>query len=97
MTTKKNRRQFTAEFKSQVALEALQGKEAQSELSKRYEVHPNLIGEWKKALIDNCHRIFEDPHPERDACDKKIDALTKENDILTQDVNFLKKKLSPYL
>jgi len=97
MSAKKSRRQFTAEFKSKVALEALQGKETQSELSKRYAVHPNLISEWKKALVENCHRIFDDPHPGIDARDKKIDALTKAKDILEQDVNFLKKKLSPYL
>ena len=45
MTNKKtrSRRKFTAEFKAKVAMEALQEKLTLSELSKKYEVHPNLI------------------------------------------------------
>ena len=42
-TKTRSRRKFTAEFKAKVAMEALQERLTLSELSKKYEVHPNLI------------------------------------------------------
>jgi transposase-like protein len=97
MNIKSNRRKFSAEFKSKVALEALQERSTLSELSKRYEVHPNLIVQWKKSLLENGFRVFQDSHPEKDERDKLIESLYKEIGSLTMDVNFLKKKLGPYL
>jgi len=97
MTIKNSRRKFTAEFKFKVAMEALQERSTLSELSKRYEVHPNLIVQWKKSLIDNGFSIFENVHPQKDDRDKLIESLYKEIGSLTMDVNFLKKKLVPYL
>jgi transposase-like protein len=97
MNIKSSRRKFTAEFKFKVAMEALQERATLSELSKRYEVHPNLISQWKKSLTDNGFRIFKDAHPEKDERDRLIENLYKEIGSLTMDVNFLKKKLGPYL
>jgi transposase len=97
MATKKQRRKYTAKFKSQVALEALAGEVSQAELSMRYNIHPNQIVAWKKSLKENSHCIFTDPHPEKDERDRLIESLQKKNNQLTEDINFLKKKLGPYL
>ena len=98
MTTgKTSRRKYTAEFKFKVSMEALQERSTLSELSKRYEVHPNMITQWKKSLMDNGLNVFQDSHPEKDNRDKLIESLYKEIGSLTMDVNFLKKKLGPYL
>jgi len=97
MTIKNSRRKFTAEFKAKVALEALQERSTLSELSQRYELHPNQIVQWKKSLISNVSRIFQDAQPDKDDRDKLIESLYKEIGSLTMDVNFLKKKLGPYL
>jgi len=43
MNTNKSRRKYSAEFKSKVAVEALQERSTLSDLSKRYELHPNQI------------------------------------------------------
>jgi len=97
MATKKNRQTYTAAFKAKVALEALQEKVSGAELGRRYNVHPNQICLWKKALVENSPRLFEDSHPERDSRDRKIISQNKEIAALTEDLNFLKKKLKPYL
>jgi len=97
MTTKTSRRKFSAAFKAKVAMEALQERSTLSELSKRYEVHPNMISQWKKSLLDNGFKVFQDAHPEKDDRDKLIESLYKEIGSLTMDNNFLKKKLGPYL
>jgi transposase len=44
----RKRRKFSPEFKARVALEALSGDHALSELSSKYGVHPNQISTWKK-------------------------------------------------
>jgi len=44
---KGKRRKFSAAFKAKVALEALKERESLAELSKRFEVHPNMISKWK--------------------------------------------------
>ena len=50
-TKTRSRRKFTAEFKAKVAMEALQEKLTLTELSKKYDVHPNQITKWKSQLL----------------------------------------------
>ena len=94
MSTKKSRRKYTAEFKAKVAMEALEERSTLSEISKRHELHPNMVVQWKKSLKENSFRIFEDSHPEKDERDQFIESLYREIGSLTMDVNFLKKKLN---
>jgi transposase len=55
MTT---RRHFTAEFKAQVALEAIRGERTLAELATNHQLHPNLILTWKRQAIEKMARIF---------------------------------------
>ena len=53
----KERKTFSKEFKSKVALEAIKGYKTKNELSREYLVHPNSISNWKKHLIEIMHKI----------------------------------------
>ena len=44
----RKRRNYPAELKAKVALEALREEVTMTELASRYDVHPNLIANWKK-------------------------------------------------
>ena len=44
----RKRRSFPAELKAKVALEALREEATMTELAARYDVHPNLIANWKR-------------------------------------------------
>ncbi len=44
----RKRRNYPAELKAKVALEALREEATMTELAARYDVHPNLIANWKK-------------------------------------------------
>jgi transposase len=61
---KKSRRKFTAAFKAQVAIETLKERESLAELSKRFEVHPNIISKWKQEFVSRSSEIFETQPPE---------------------------------
>jgi transposase len=88
----KQRRRFTAEFKSKVALEALRGEQSIQEIARRYEVHPNQVSSWKRQAQDGLGDIFASGR-EREQQDQsqqiadlhaKIGELTVERDFLAK-------------
>ena len=48
----RTRRRFTGEFKAKVALEAIRGERTMAELAAKYEVHPNLVAQWKRQALE---------------------------------------------
>lgn len=89
----KKRRTFTAEFKSKVALEALKEREPIHAIAKRYQVHPNQVTDWKKALVAHAGNAFESDRSKDDELLKqkrKEDRLYRQIGQLQMDVDFLK-------
>ncbi len=90
----KTRRKFTSEFKSKVALEALQEREPIHEIAKRYEIHPAQVTQWKKALLEGAGSVFEkekDKGEEELKRKQKEDRLYKQIGHLQVQVDFLKE------
>ncbi len=53
------RRSFSAEFKAQVILQLLSGEASQAELCRKHNINANLIANWKAAVLDRLHTVFE--------------------------------------
>ncbi len=69
-------------------MDALKGEETIVELSQRYQVHPNLITEWKKQLLEHAADVFSkdrgtDEVPDIRELHAKIGRLAMENDFLS--------------
>ena len=87
---KTSRRKFSGAFKAQVAIEALKERETLAELSKRYEVHPNIISKWKKEFLERAGEIFETKAPDKQA-EIDIEKLYTKIGKLEMERDFLKK------
>ena len=85
---KAKRRKFTSAFKAKVAIEAIRERKTLAELSKEYEVHPNIITKWKKEFLERSSVVFETGPPqddfeaEREKLFAKIGQLEVERDWL---------------
>jgi transposase len=85
---KRERRNFSSAFKAQVAIEALKERETLAELSKRFEVHPNMISKWKQEFVERSSEIFSTKAPqenfeaEKERLFAKIGQLEMERDWL---------------
>jgi transposase-like protein len=53
------RRSFPAEFKAQIVLQLLSGEASQAELCRKHGLKPNLIANWKAAVLERLHTVFE--------------------------------------
>jgi transposase-like protein len=84
---KKTRKKYSGAFKAKVAIEALKERESLAELSRRFEVHPNIIAKWKKEFIEKSSEVFngfseKTDTPDVDKLYAKIGQLEIENDFL---------------
>jgi transposase len=57
------KRKFTAAFKAQVAIEAVKERLTLAEISRKFEVHPNLISKWKQEFLTRSAEIFDTQPP----------------------------------
>ncbi|HBN61150.1 MAG TPA: hypothetical protein DD442_14085 [Halomonas sp.] len=55
----KKRKQYSASFKSKVALAALKGDQTTSEIAARFQIHPTMVSTWKRELLENASDLFE--------------------------------------
>jgi len=90
----KKRNKYSSEFKAKVALAALRNEETVSELASRFGVHPNMISNWKRALIDGAAGIFEKGHHNHQMDEAEKDTLYRQIGRLKVENDFLSKKLS---
>ena len=87
------RKRYAADFKAKVALEAVRGERSLSELASRYEVHPNQIGQWRRALLAGVKELFSDRRRHRAEDDEAEKArLYEEIGRLKVELDWLKKK-----
>lgn len=90
----RNRRTFSAAFKSKVILEALKEKETLEVLAKRFELLPTQISAWKAEATKNISAVFSKGKSEKKSDNEvPIEKLYEKIGQLKVENDFLKKKL----
>ena len=90
----KKRTQYPAEFKAKVALATLRNEQTMSELAAHYGVHPAVINQWKKALLEGASQIFGKGQKRHQQAEAEVDELYRQIGRLKVERDFLSKKLS---
>lgn len=91
---RRKRRIFSSEFKLKVILAALKERESLSQLSQRFDLHPNEISKWKNDFLENAKNYLGPPHiSESITKDEDIEKLYSKIGKLQMENDFLKKKL----
>ena len=93
----RQRRNFSAKFKSDLVIELLKGEKDLNTLATENNIQPNLLRNWKKEFLDKASVVFDDKREdnlkEKLAEERKEKAeYAKKVDQLTMQVEWLKKK-----
>ena len=90
----KKRKKYPPEFKAKVALSALKNEETMSELSARFGVHPTMINNWKRTLLDNASVLFDKGEKSQKEKEAETNELFRQIGQLKVENDFLARKLS---
>ena len=94
----RQRRNFSAKFKSDLVIELLKGEKDLNTLATENNIQPNLLRNWKKEFLNNASAVFDDKREEnlkeKLAEERKEKAeYAKKGGQLTMQVDWLKKKI----
>ena len=94
----KKRRQHSKAFKFKVALEAISEKKTISEIASEYEVHPTMVRNWKKQLLEEGAEVFQGKGKRREEKEQEAQEAELYEQIgrLKMELEWLKKKATPY-
>lgn len=93
MGEKKQRRAHTSQLKARVALEAIKGQRTINEIASDYELHPNLVNQWKRQAIEKLQETFSAKHEREAEKEEELrDRLYREIGQLKVELDWLKKK-----
>jgi transposase-like protein len=66
------RKRYSAELKTKVALEAIKGHKTANEIAAEYGVHPTQIAQWKKQALDGLPQVFSTRASEQQKGDEEL-------------------------
>ena|SRR3712207_6446599 len=68
------RKQYSAELKAKVALEAIKCQRTVNEIALSYGVHPNMVLKWKQHAVQQLPELFADGRARREQADAELQA-----------------------
>ena len=98
----RQRRNFSAKFKSDLVIELLKGEKVLNTLATENNIQPNLLRNWKKEFLNNASAVFDDKR-EENLKDKLVEERREKAEYakkvgqLTMQVDWLKKNLKKFV
>jgi transposase-like protein len=91
------RKSYTPAFKAQAALATLKGDRTVNELAGQFGVHPTLLQDWKRQLLQGAESVFAHGVKATDAAEQTRSAeLFEQIGRLKMELEWLKKKVAPF-
>jgi putative transposase len=91
MKTQRNR--YSADFKAKLALEVIKGNRTLNEIASEAQVHPNLLMQWKRQLLESLPTMFSDKRVKENKEQEVLtDQLYQQIGQLKVELDWLKKK-----
>jgi transposase-like protein len=90
----KRRKKHSAAFKAKVALAAIQNEETIAQLASRFGVHPTMVSNWKRQLLDGAPDLFDKSRKSRKQAEAQTNELFRQIGQLKVENDFLSRKLS---
>jgi transposase len=87
------KKKYPKEFKARVALEAMKGEKSIAQISSEFEVHSNMVSNWKKQLKENIANIFVRKNEQEPDAERQIENLYKQIGKQQVEIDWLKKNL----
>lgn len=72
----RKRRRFTAEFKAQVVLDVLTGRQSPAEACRKHTLSPNLLSLWRAQFLQRAHTRLQ-PDDQREGDQARIAELER--------------------
>ena len=97
----RQRRNFSAKFKSDLVIDLLKGEKDLNTLATKNNIQPNLLRNWKKEFLNNTSVVFDDKR-EESLKDKLVEERKEKAEYakkvgqLTMQVDWLKKNLKKF-
>ena len=89
----RQRRSFSAEFKTKVVLELISGKKGMAEASREYNIKDTVLSRWKQEFMAKAIQVFEQPQDVQEK-EARIAELERMVGKLTMQMELQKKVLS---
>ena len=82
-------RRYTAQYKTRIVLEVLQGEKELGEIAAENNLNPTMVRNWKREFLENASAAFEDPRKAEKEAKKKAEAQRKEVDQMLKTIGQL--------
>jgi transposase-like protein len=89
------RKRHTAQFKFQIAVEAIKNDQTVNQLASKHGVHPSQISQWKRQLLDEGATVFSTTTAQQLRQQETLQAeLYEQIGRLKMDLEWLEKKVN---
>ena len=90
---KRQRKQYSADLKAKIAVEAIKGQRTIQEIASHYSIHPNQVTQRKKHLLEGAAEVFSNGKTYAAEADEQMRAeLYQQVGKLQVELDWLKKK-----
>ncbi len=90
---KRQRKKYSAELKARIAVEAVKGQRTIQEIASHYSIHPTMVTNWKRRMLDGASDIFSNGREQSAKSEEEVlSELYQQIGKLQVEVDWLKKK-----